>query len=479
LDSSEIRSTVRFRDSGRLLAAGPNSAFILSSLLFGLLTVAAVPPLRGPDETAHFLRAYGVAGGDLVPSILDAHGRKGIWLPARVYADFDYFEGVRVVEKNAGWAGYGPVFRKYFDGVRAPMGPQPTFVPYAGSEGYSPVAYLPQATAAAIAAALDLGFLATLYLMRLASLLVTTVLIALAIALLPQLGWALFAIAMLPAATYGRSVISADAMALGTALVATTLWLRGMLFPPVQRRAQLALWLMMTTLTKPTNLVFVLLGLKTPLELSARSWLLVVATILPAIVASLLWSFVSGADVAPWRMVEITGQVPAAFDPAAKISYLLDHPWHFPAAVFASLDANALGELWRQAIGVLGLFDTVLQPWVYPMVSALVLGTFFVSLPMTPAARRQVSILAGATTLAYVAAVYFVCYLAFTPIEAPSIWGVQGRYFIPIFSLLAGVVAALVTRSADERLTRAMAISAAVLSGTASLEAILRVDWHF
>jgi uncharacterized membrane protein len=87
--------------------------------------------------------------------------------------------------------------------------------------------------------------------------------------------------------------------------------------------------------------------------------------------------------------------------------------------------------------------------------------------------------LAGATTLAYVAAVYFVCYLAFTPIEAPSIWGVQGRYFIPIFSLLAGVVAALVTRSADERLTRAMAISAAVLSGTASLEAILRVDWHF
>jgi uncharacterized membrane protein len=80
--------------------------------------------------------------------------------------------------------------------------------------------------------------------------------------------------------------------------------------------------------------------------------------------------------------------------------------------------------------------------------------------------------------LAYVAAVYFICYVAFTPIEAPSVWGVQGRYFIPVLSLVAVVIAALVTRGPDERLTRAMAISAAVLSGSASLEAILRVDWH-
>ena len=37
------------------------------SLLFGTLLILATPPLRGPDETAHFLRAYGVAQGDIVP----------------------------------------------------------------------------------------------------------------------------------------------------------------------------------------------------------------------------------------------------------------------------------------------------------------------------------------------------------------------------------------------------------------------------
>jgi uncharacterized membrane protein len=176
-------------------------------------------------------------------------------------------------------------------------------------------------------------------------------------------------------------------------------------------------------------------------------------------------------------MVEITGQHPATFDPAVKISYLLDHPLHFPAAVLETLHAKDLGELWRQVIGVLGLFDTVLQPWVYPAVSALLLGSFFTPLPIAPATRRQVAILAGATILAYVAAIYFVCYLLFTPLEADTVWGVQGRYFIPILSLVAVVVAALVNRGIDERLTTAMAISAAVLSGCASLEAIVRADW--
>ena len=126
---------------------------------------------------------------------------------------------------------------------------------------------------------------------------------------------------------------------------------------------------------------------------------------------------------------------------------------------------------------MLGLFDTVLQPWVYPAVSALLLGSFFTQLPIAPAMRRQVAVLAGATILAYVAAIYFVCYLVFTPLEADTVWGVQGRYFIPILSLVAVVVAALVNRGIDERLTTAMAISAAVLSGCASLEAIVRADW--
>ena len=59
----------------------PVVAFTIASLFFGVMISFVTPPLRGHDETAHFLRAYGVATGDFVPSIKDTQGRKGVLLP--------------------------------------------------------------------------------------------------------------------------------------------------------------------------------------------------------------------------------------------------------------------------------------------------------------------------------------------------------------------------------------------------------------
>jgi uncharacterized membrane protein len=465
-------------DGTRRLTISPVAAFVMASLLFGTLIILATPPLRGPDETAHFLRAYGVAQGDIVPSLRDAEGRKGILVPPRLYEGFDFFESVRIKEKEAGFA-YGPVFQAYFsrEPTTVDSGRAPTFVAYAGSEGYSPVTYLPQAAAALVARALDLGFVPTLYLMRFAGLAILTGLIAYAIAIVPNLAWAFLAISMLPAAIYGRSVINADGSALAAAMVVTALWLRGILSPQLRIIGRQSFWMMLCALTKTPNLVFVLLGLMPLRGMRAGHWYLRALTILPAIAIALLWTFSSGADTATWRMVEITGQNLDAFNPVPKLTYLLDHPLHFPIAVISALHEKDLGELWRQVIGVLGLFDTVLQRWVYPTVSVLLLWTFLTRLPLAPAARYQVATIAGITVLAYIAVVYFISYLVFTPLDSSTVWGVQGRYFVPILSLVAIVVATVVNRAPDERLSAALAISAAVLSGGASVEAILKADW--
>jgi len=455
----------------------PVAAFVALSLLFGTLIILATPPLRGPDETAHFLRAYGVAQGDLVPSMRDAEGRKGILLPPRLYDGFDFFEGVRIKEKPAGF-GYGPVFRAYFSRPPAAVATDapPIFVPYAGSEGYSPIAYLPQTAAALAARLLDLEFVPTLYLMRFAGLAALSALIAVAIAMAPPLAWGLTAIALLPAALYGRCVINADGTALACAMLVTVLWLRGIVSAHLYIPGRHAFWLMLSALTKPTNVAFVLL---TPLGARPGRWRLFALTTFPAIAVALLWVMRSGADTAAWRMVELTGQAPLAFDPAARFAHLLGDPLRFPAAVFRALAEKDPGELWRQVIGVLGLFDTVLRPWVYPAVTALLFGTFFRRLPIASAARARVAVTAAITALAYAAAVYAVCYLAFTPPDADSVWGVQGRYFVPVLPLAAIIVAALVDRAPDERSTAALAIAVAGLSGGASVEAILRADWSF
>src|SRR5262249_26565560 len=150
------------------LTLSPVAAFVALSLVFGSLIIIAAPPLRGPDETAHFLRAYGIAQGDFVPSASDAQGRKGVLLPARLYHGFAFFEATQVKEKGEEWTGYGAVFKDYFSrppAVIAPDAPA-VFVPYAGSEGYSPVAYLPQAAAAPVGRVLGFGVLWTFCLMR-------------------------------------------------------------------------------------------------------------------------------------------------------------------------------------------------------------------------------------------------------------------------------------------------------------------------
>ncbi len=133
--------------------------------------------------------------------------------------------------------------------------------------------------------------------------------------------------------------------------------------------------------------------------------------------------------------------------------------------------------MWLQTVGVLGLFDTVLPRWVYPTLTVLVFGTFVTSLQTTPATRRSVAIAAATTGLAYILGVYLICYLVFTPHDVGSVWGVQGRYFVPLLPLLAIFVAAAIDRTLHGALTGSLALSVMLLSGSASLAAILETDW--
>ena len=200
----------------------------------------------------------------------------------RAYMRGSIFVSVRIKEKEAGFA-MGRCSRRISSPSRqGRSGLTAHFVPYAGSEGYSPVAYLPQVAAALVARALDLDFVPTFYLMRFAGLAALTGLIAYAIAMVPDLAWAFLAISMLPAAISGRSVIDADGSALAAAMVVTALWLRGILSPRLQILGRQSFWMMSCALTRRVSR-FVLVGLMPLRGMPARRWHLLALTILPAI----------------------------------------------------------------------------------------------------------------------------------------------------------------------------------------------------
>src|SRR6266704_1613803 len=72
------------------LESRPALAFILLSFAFGSAISVVVPPLRGPDEIAHFLRIYSYTRGELLPAA-EVDGRKGIFIDRKLYEQLSFF----------------------------------------------------------------------------------------------------------------------------------------------------------------------------------------------------------------------------------------------------------------------------------------------------------------------------------------------------------------------------------------------------
>jgi uncharacterized membrane protein len=445
--------------------------FLTASLLVGILSIAVNPPLRGPDESVHFTRAYAIAHGEFVPKHGNASRERGIFLSPPLGPQFRYFEEMR---ESVGARGYDEVFRRYFEHVAMFSERLPTFSAYGGSEAYTPMAYLPYAAAAIVAQAAGLDFLGHLYLMRIAGLVVAVVITAYAIALTPRLKWVFFCTAMLPTALYQRGVINVDGALLAATLLVIALCLRS-IGAPGSRIWQRSFWMTVTSLTKPSQVVFVLLeAMRLPYKHWKPYWPISVVVMAPGTILALAWTFIATPDVEAWHVAEADTSPPHEFDPLWKMQYLLQHPLNFLRVAFTTLDYS--GELCQQAIGVFGWLDVKMRSWTYPLLSVLLALTFFDKLDLNRRSRLRVGLVAATTMLAYYLLVCVLFFVTFTPTDADRIYGVQGRYLIVLIPLCALFTSAIVNRRLSP-IGEMAALTSAVVSAAAMLEAVWRVHW--
>jgi uncharacterized membrane protein len=445
--------------------------FLVLAILGGLLAIALNPPLRGPDESAHFIRALGIAQGQFIPRTTDARGRRGLYLAFDIYEGFALFNAIR--ELQPARSIYTDAFGRYF----ARSGTEhdtavPAFVPYEGSESYSPIPYAAYVPAALVTKALGFKFLGMLYAMRIAGLLATAALAAYAIAIAPHLKWMFFCTAMLPTAVYQRATISADGAALSTALLVTALCLRAVQNPG--SAWQRIGWIAACALTKPPQIAFALLELMCGAGKNRMNWAQTAVVMLPAVVLSLGWVLISSADVGAWRISEGSGLPPQEFDPLWKLAFLLHHPLAFAAMSLTSLDYAPT--LWRQLIGVFGWLDVPMRPWTYAAISLLLMPCFLDSFALPRTARAQIALIACAATIAYCLAVFVVFFVTLTPSAANRIHGLQGRYFIVVLPLVGIFLSAIINRRIG-RLPAVTAVASAFVSIAAMAEALWRVYW--
>ena len=156
---------------------------------------------------------------------------------------------------------------------------------------------------------------------------------------------------------------------------------------------------------------------------------------------------------------------------------MLGHPLHFVTLLAGTYDY--IDDYWRQLIGVLGWLDMPLRYWLYPVLTGLLLASFYGSSPLDSKTRHRVIAISAATTVGYILGIFFIFYLVWTGLNETKIEGVQGRYFVVLLPVIAMMVASSVKRGFSGITQASIATSSAILSGWATLDAISRSEWKF
>ena len=95
-------------------------------------------------------------------------------------------------------------------------------------------------------------------------------------------------------------------------------------------------------------------------------------------------------------------------------------------------------------------------------------------LPMNGATRARVVVITGLTVLGYITLVYLIFFLTYTPVDIDH---VRGRYFVVILPVAAIFIAAVINYEVPYGTSAVVATGGAMISGFATIEALLRAHW--
>lgn len=407
---------------------------IIAGVFLGVF-VAMVPPGFGLDEQTHFYRAYQISEGTLFPSLDPVAGAYNYAVPRSLY-DL----------QQQGWADGNSVDRGAPSFKRHDM-PVPSR--YAELEGAAldpadrvdaditqtlaniPVVYAAPAAAMAAARALggDVGTIE--YAAKIANALVYLTLGFAAIWYARRLKfrWLLMVTALLPAAIFQSSVITADTFTNAACLlfvsVAVTLLLERVRVGAASL-ALLAASSAAVALSKPTYalLVGLVLFIGSAVFPSRRWGRWYKAAVLIGCLLLLVWSVYLGqkGSIAVFRQVAGADQVNAI----NQLVGVLTHPWEGVAVLGRTVEV--FGTSWVQ--GVVGLFgyNTVAVPEPFSLLAVLLVAAAgFYSESLRRIAGWGLLLAGVLVALALIG----VLYLTFSQVGDPVANGVQGRYFIP------------------------------------------------
>lgn len=449
-------------------------AAILISL-FGVIFIGILRPLDTPDEANHFVRAYEVSEGKVFGVENGDSGcvteGGGIFKGSTDTASAMPKSVARFTSLN--WKDYdlSQQFKQRLnshDQVNV-CGRQ--------TRANSPIGYLPQAVVMALLRPFNAPPIAMDYAARILILAVWAILISLAIKIIPVRKWAFVAVALLPISIQQSISIGADPLSIAPAALFTAILVRSY-FEDRSKSTErdilhLTLLAAIAALSKPV-MVLLVIGLifynsNDHQKLQIMKWsvskrlLLKTIAICVPIILCLAWSFAAGHHGASAADVfHLAKEKSALFrsSPLGGLRLFVAQAFHY---VFSGFSLDEFGSF--------GWFEyTIPLTWgfagVAGLVVALLVGYEEKVAPLKQLTRWSIyrfNAAAIVTALGIVGANIFTLFVIWTPLNAAGVEGVQFRYFIPAFFVLASLIQVRFLRASERWYRNFVLISASIL----------------
>ena len=433
----------------------------LVCLLLGLLGVVPLviltPPFQVPDEPQHLYRAYQLSELRIRGIVQD--GAAGAILPSSLIELTDRFLGARGLDI------YRPItvqpLRETWLAFDQPLDPdRREFVDFSGAVLYSPLPYLPQIIAIAVARWAGAGPLALLYLARLANALVALGLLTWAVRIMPVGREALVVAGLLPMAVFEYASVSPDAAVIGTAFVFTAVALCGQLrgrWTPGEVAVATVSGLVFCSL-KPIYAPLLVLALPAALTRGQMKHTLLVHAIILVVGlgGTAIWlRFVSSMLVLRFPRTGLWDQA----------DYIVAHPLAYIRIIARSFWYT--GDFYYHSlVGLLGWMTVYLPSFAYVLPAGALLLSVLAqpgNAPKLPlyAVAWNTLLLGGSAVLTMT-----VMYLYNTQVEWWLVVGVQGRYFLPLLALAVATACSVVRLRPSRRASEAVFLVVTVIIAT-------------
>jgi uncharacterized membrane protein len=382
-------------------------SFVAVALLFGIAYAIVTPPFEVPDEVGHYWRASSIVYGYVTPGrTIMPRGFANIvlvlWTPDRTrHMTADRMRSARSLplEPNT------PVL------VRTP--------PY-----YSPAAYVPQIAAAAGARVSRMRPFYGFYAGRLATLIVSIVMVLFASVIAPEFRDHFHVVALLPMSLFLFGSWSADAMTIVVAFLTSAFILRAFAGNvSIAGIVGSSLWL---ALCKPSYALLSFLALLIPTKRRVLVPLVLVVVIGGSLVSASLT--ISTAVARPRSEIPV--------DAHAQLQFIKDNPLRFARIIAHDFRANGFDYL-KAMTGRFGLYE--LNP---PIAVTALLLIMIAAIGLLNGAALPTHLRVAVVIIVAVIWLSILTYLYITSSIAGGtmIEGTQGRYILPVLPLMMAAI---------------------------------------